>query len=126
MLLAHHLYEHTKPGNPASTEEWVKAYAAARLDATPEVQAAWDSWNNSERRIMAVVATRTTPLQGRVAQEEFGISKTGGNQTTVSALEREGQLVSDEETRTGWRVVDPLLEQWLANGRSWPGPQATG
>jgi uncharacterized protein len=122
MLLAHHLYEQTKPGNPASTEEWVKAYAAATLDATSEIQAAWDSWNNSERRIMAVVATRTTPLQGRVAQDEFGISKTGGNRLTISGLEREGQLVSDDTTRTGWRVVDPLVEQWLANGRAWPGP----
>jgi hypothetical protein len=122
MLLAHHLYEHTERGAPASTEDWVKAYAAATLDATPEVQAAWDSWNNSDRRIMAVIATRTTPLQGRVAQDEFGISKTGGNQLTISRLEREGQLVSDDTTRTGWRVVDPLLEQWLANGRAWPGP----
>jgi hypothetical protein len=123
MLLAHHLYEHTERGSPASTEEWVRAYAAATLDATPEVQAAWNSWNNSERRIMAVVATRTTPLQGRVAQDEFGISKTGGNQSTISRLEREGQLVSDDTSRTGWRVVDPLLEQWLANGRAWPGPR---
>lgn len=123
MLLAHHLYEHAAPGSPASSEEWVGAYAAATLDATPEVQAAWDSWNNSERRIMAVVATRTTPLQGRVAQQEFGISKTGGNQTTISGLEREGQLVADDSTRTGWRVVDPLLEQWLAHGRTWPGPR---
>jgi hypothetical protein len=121
MLLAHHLYEHTKRGTPASTEEWAKAYAAATLDATPEVQAAWDSWNNSERRITAVIATRTTPLQGRVAQDEFGVSKTGGNRLTISGLEREGQLVSDETTRTGWRVVDPLLELWLANGREWPG-----
>lgn len=121
MLLAHHLYEHTNRGTAASTEEWVKAYAAATLDATPEVQAAWDSWNNSERRIMAVIATRTTPLQGRVARDKFGISKTGGNQLTISGLEREGQLVSDDTTRTGWRVVDPLLELWLANGRAWPG-----
>jgi hypothetical protein len=121
MLLAHHLYENTEYGTPASTEEWVKAYAAATLDATPEVQAAWDSWSNSERRIMAVIATRTTPLQGRVAQDEFGISKTGGNRLTIAGLEREGQLVSDDTTRTGWRVVDPLLELWLANGRAWPG-----
>jgi hypothetical protein len=121
MLLAHHLYEQTTPGDAASTEEWTAAYAAAIFDATPEVQSAWDSWNNSERRIMAVIATRTTPLQGRVAQDEFGISKTGGNQSTISRLEREGQLVSDDTTRTGWRVVDPLLEQWLANGRAWPG-----
>ncbi len=120
MLLAHHLYEQTKPSTPASTDEWVGAYAAATLDANPEVQAAWDSWSNSERRLMAVIAKRTTPLQGRVAQEEFGVSKTGGNQATISNLEREGQIVSDESTRTGWRVIDPLLERWLANGRRWP------
>jgi hypothetical protein len=71
---------------------------------------------------MLHLTTRTTPLQGRVAQEEFGISKTGGNQATISGLEREGQLVADDTTRTGWRVIDPLLEQWLANGRAWPGP----
>jgi hypothetical protein len=122
MLLAHHLYQQTEPGVAASSEEWVAAYAAATLDATSEVQAAWDSWNNSERRIVAVVATRTTALQGRLALEEFGVSKTGSNRLTIAALEREGQLVADEQTRTGWRVVDPLLEQWLANGRAWPAP----
>lgn len=122
MLLAHHLYEHTGRSAPASSEEWASAYAAAALDATSEVQAAWDSWTNSERRIMAVVATRTTPLQGRVARDEFGIRKTGGNQVTLTGLQREGQVVADPDTRTGWRVVDPLLEQWLANGRAWPGP----
>jgi hypothetical protein len=121
MLLAHHLYESTKRGDPASTDEWVAAYSAATHDATPEVQAAWDSWNNTERRLMAVIARRTVVLQGRVAQVQFGVSKTGGNQQTIAGLEREGHLVADETTRTGWRVVDPLLEQWLANGRGWPG-----
>ena len=122
MLLAHHLYEHTNRGSPASTDEWVAAYAAAALDATPEVQAAWDSWTNTERRLMAVIARRTIPLQGRVAREEFGVSKTGGNRQTITGLEREGHLVADQATSTGWRVVDPLLEQWLANGRVWPEP----
>jgi hypothetical protein len=70
---------------------------------------------------MAVIARRTVVLQGRVAQVQFGVSKTGGNQQTIAGLEREGHLVADETTRTGWRVVDPLLEQWLANGRGWPG-----
>ena len=67
-----------------------------------------------------MIARRAIPLQGRVAQEEFGVSKTGGNQHTITGLEREGYLVADETTSTGWRVVDPLLEQWLANGRSSP------
>jgi uncharacterized protein len=122
MLLAHHLYENTKPSTTASSDEWVVAYADAMRDADPEVQAAWDSWNNSERRLMAVISKRTTPLQGRVAQEQYGVSRTGSNRDTIAGLEREGQLVADEDMRSGWRVVDPFLEQWLANGRSWPGP----
>ncbi len=122
MLLAHHLYEHTRPSATATSEEWVKAFAGATHDANPEVQAAWDSWNNSERRMMAVISERTTPLQGRLAHERYGISKTGSNQSTVERLERDGHVVADKTTRTGWRVVDPLLELWLANGRCWPVP----
>jgi hypothetical protein len=122
MLLAHHLYENTKASATASSEEWIAAYAGATRDANPEVQAAWHSWNNSERRLMAVISRRTLPLQGRDAQEHYGVSKTGGNQHTIARLEREGHLVADEATKTGWRIVDPLLEQWLASGRSWPEP----
>lgn len=120
MLLAHHLYERTKASTTATSEEWVTAFAGATHDANPEVQAAWDSWSNSERRLMAVISERTTPLQGRVAHERYGVSKTGSNQSTVERLLHNGHVVADETTRTGWRVVDPLLELWLANGRNWP------
>jgi uncharacterized protein len=120
MLLAHHLYESTKPATTANGEDWVTAFAAATRDANPEVQAAWDSWSNSERRLMSVVAERATPLQGRIARERHGVSKTGSNQHTIEHLLRDGHLVADETTATGWRVVDPLLELWLANSRGWP------
>jgi hypothetical protein len=122
MLLAHHLYENTRSTATATSEEWVTAFAGATRDANPEVQAAWDSWNNSERRLMAVISERATPLQGRVARERYGVSKTGSNQDTIERLQRDGHVVADETTTTGWRVVDPLLELWLANGRSWPAP----
>lgn len=120
ILLAHHLYESTRPHATATSEEWVAAFAATTHDATPEVQTAWDSWTNSERRLMAVVADRSTPLQGHVAQERFGVVKSGSNQGTLDHLERDGHVVADATTATGWRIVDPLLELWLANGRSWP------
>ncbi len=120
MLLAHHLYEQTAPAAVAGGEEWVRTFAAAAHDANPEVQAAWESWNNSERRLMAVIAQRSMPLQGRAARERYGISKTGGNQNTLNRLQRDGHIVADETAATGWRVVDPLLERWLAGDRSWP------
>ena len=120
MLLAHHLYESTRPHATATSQEWVAALAATTHDATPEVQAAWDSWTNSERRLVAVVADRSTPLQGHAARERFGVIKSGSNQGTLERLERDGHVVADATTATGWRIVDPLLELWLANGRSWP------
>ncbi|HEV3045927.1 MAG TPA: hypothetical protein VGY13_01070 [Solirubrobacteraceae bacterium] len=122
MLLAHHLYESTKPHATATGEQWLAALAGATRDANPEVEAAWEAWNNSERRLMAVISQRTTPLQGRVARERYGVSKTGGNNHTIERLQRDGHVVADETTATGWRVVDPLLELWLANGRGWPAP----
>lgn len=120
MLLAHHLYRHTRPGVSATGEEWAATFADAARDATPEVQAAWETWSNSERRMMAAISQRSTPLQGRLARERYGISKTGGNRTTVTRLIRDGQLAADAMTASGWRVVDPLLEVWLANDRAWP------
>jgi uncharacterized protein len=120
MLLAHHLYENTKPAAVAGSDEWVKGFADAIRDANPEVQAAWDSWNNSERRLMAVISQRTMPLQGQAARERYGISKTGSNQNTIAHLQGDGHIVADETTATGWRVVDPLLALWLANDRGWP------
>ena len=71
---------------------------------------------------MAVISQRTTPLQGRVAREDYGVSKTGNNQKTIERLYHDGHLVADATTAAGWRIVDPLLELWLANGRRWPTP----
>ena len=126
MLLAHHLYESTKPGTAAAGEQWLKAFAAAARDANPEVQAVWDAWSNSERRLTSVIAQCTMPLQGKAARERYGVTKSGNNEATVERLQREGHLIADETTATGWRVVDPLLELWLANGRGWPDRVAQG
>ena len=120
MLLAHHLYESTRPRSRSGPEQWLRAFTAATRDANPEVQAVWDSWSNSERRLGSVIAQRTIPLQGKGARERYGVTKSGSNEATVERLRREGHLVADPATATGLKVVDPLLELWLANGRSWP------
>lgn len=120
MLLAHHLYEATRPRARSGPEQWLRAFTAAARDANPEVQAVWDGWSNSERRLSSVIARRTMPLQGKDARERYGVTKSGNNEATVERLQREGHLVADPSTATGLRVVDPLLELWLASGRAWP------
>jgi hypothetical protein len=113
MLLAHHLFEQTPPAATADGETWLRTLDAARSDVHGEIQVLWDSCTALERRVLKVIAQRTLALGGREAEARFGVVKGGGTQTAVRRLALEGHLIEDETTRTGWRVVDPLLGDWL-------------
>lgn len=113
MLLAHHLYEQVEPPAVATIEHWVDALEAARREAYGEIQVLWGSSTETERRVLKVIAHRTLPLAGRQAVERFGLPRGGSTAVAVDRLGREGHLVEDETTRTGWRVVDPFLAAWL-------------
>lgn len=121
MLLAHHLYEHTPKGSSATTTTWLQARTSALQEAAGEIQTEWANFTTSERRLISVIATETTPLQGRVAQQRYGVTRSGGNQKTIEQLERNGYIMASEQTASRWKVVDPLLAFWLAHGRSFPG-----
>jgi hypothetical protein len=113
MLLAHHLYLRTERDRPADVETWIAAQEAARLEAEGELEVLWASATALERRILKVIAHRTVPLGGREAAERFGLAKSGSNQVAVDRLVREGHVVADDTSRTGWRIVDPFLAAWL-------------
>jgi hypothetical protein len=63
--------------------------------------------------VLKVVAHRTVALRGREAAERFGLAKSGSTGTALDRLVRDGLLVADAATRSGWRVVDPFLARWL-------------
>ena len=66
-------------------------------------------------------SSRSTALNSAEATNRFGLVKSGSNsQRAVDQLDREGHIVPSADTATGWRLVDPLLEVWVRNGRSWP------
>jgi len=113
MLLAHHLFVETGEGGDADLLAWERARAAARREAYGEIQVVWDMCSDLERRILKTVAHRTVALTGKEAELRFGLAKSGSTQSAVARLVREGTLVADETTRSGHRVVDPLLAGWL-------------
>jgi len=43
----------------------------------------------------------------------FGLAKGGSTKAAVDRLLADGHVVRDASTRTGWRLVDPLLAAWL-------------
>jgi hypothetical protein len=113
MLLAHHLYEQTGVRAAADAETWVAALALARRAVQGELAIVWDRCSDLERRVLKTVAQRTVALGSREAATRFGLGKGGSTQLAVNRLVGDGTLVADETTRTGWRVVDPLLAAWL-------------
>lgn len=113
MLLAHHLFSVTKRGATADLTTWTRAHANARRETAGEIQIAWDCCSDLERRLLKTIAHREVPLTGRAARERFGLVKSGSTQVAVDRLVRDGTLVADETTRSGWRIVDPFLAAWL-------------
>ncbi len=113
MLLAHHLFTRTRRGATADLVTWTNAHVAARREVAGEIQVVWDGCSRLERRLLKTIAHRDVPLTGREAQERFGLVKSGSTQVAVDRLLRDGTLVVDETTRSGWRIVDPFLAAWL-------------
>jgi hypothetical protein len=113
MLLAHHLYLQTRPGEAADVEAWVRAEHAARQEAAGEIHVLWQGCSELERRVLKMIAHRTIPLASREAQVRFDLPKTGSAKQAVERLARDGHIIEDPTSRTGWKITDPFLAAWL-------------
>ncbi len=121
MQLAHHLYMQTPRDHEASTDDWSAALTDALTEASEEIYTAWQSFSASQQRVVGVIAARTVKLNSSEATRRFGLIKSGSNtQKAIDHLERDGHVVASNGSATGWRLVDPLLDLWVRNGRSWP------
>jgi uncharacterized protein len=108
MLLCYLLSEKLEAGLPGTIEtaESVVREAVARTDVAH--QALWSQLRRSERVVLAGVADGLPPASPGLAREH----KLGRN-TLHDAAERlvdQGHLARE---RSGTRVVDPLLREWL-------------
>lgn len=115
MLLAHALWEATDPGATASEETWLRAYDRVMRDVSDELRAAWSGSSTSQRRVLAAIAEDQAPLYA--ADRRHGGSRGGAVRTAARVLEDRGEVVPDSSAVTGFRVVDPLLADWIKAGR---------
>jgi uncharacterized protein len=108
MLLCYLLAEELQAGRPGTLEtaESVVADAVARTEAAH--QALWSQLRRSEKVVLAGVADGLPPASPALAEEHEL-----GRNTLHEAAERlvdQGHLARD---RSGVRVTDPLLGEWL-------------
>jgi uncharacterized protein len=118
MLLAHHLWEALGPGETADEESWSQALAAAFAELQEAFERTWETLSANQRRVLAATAwigpwDRGSSFYGVETLTRFRLSR-GTARDVRHALVRNGDL---EEVDGTVRIVDPLLEAWIASGR---------
>ena len=118
ILLAHALWDQTGPGatrlmKPTSPLPW----RARSTELLSEFQGLWSGLAAGQRRVLVQVAEDAAGLYAAGSR-----SRGGSVGSAVAALVDRGEVTPDAAARTGHRIVDPLLAQWLRDGRpqSWP------
>lgn len=115
MLLANALWERTPPGAEATEEIWLEAYDAVMSDLRDELRAIWSGLSTGQRRVFVAVAEASSSLYA--STRRYGGSRGGAVQQAVRVLLDRGEVIEDRGSATGYRVVDPLLGEWVVRGR---------
>lgn len=109
MLLAHRLWEELDSGATATLEHWQAAHAATLAELEPEFDAQWRGFDTSEQKTMrAIVAGGGSPYRGEVLNR-LELTK----DRVRRALPRLLATAEIESASDGYRVVDPLLAEWI-------------
>jgi hypothetical protein len=116
MLLAHAVWDLTPADCAANEETWQEAYDRAMRQVQDELRAVWVALPTGQRRALTVVAENTSALYA--ADRGHGGSRGGSVRSAVHALEDRAEIVADADTRTGYRVTDPLLGEWINRQRA--------
>jgi hypothetical protein len=116
MLLAHSIWELTPGGETASEETWHAAYERAIQQVRDELRAIWVTLPTSHRRVLTAIAENAAPLYA--SGRNYGGSRGGSVRNATRMLEDRGEIIGDSTTRTGYRLIDPLLAAWIAHERA--------
>lgn len=118
MQLASHLWSHTPHGAAANAETWARTVASVGAEVEDELRARWDALPATHRRALSAIAVGDAPLFSGEALARHGGTK-GATRGAIEALRATGEIEADDDTQTGYRLIDPLLRRWVAGGRVW-------
>jgi hypothetical protein len=118
MLAAHHLWERTGDRGVADDATWAAASEAMFAELEDSFERIWEDLSTNERRVTAAIAWGAvgggSSLYAKSTLERFKLSK-GTARDVRAALLRRGDIERAPKQRL--RLVDPLLEAWIASGR---------
>jgi uncharacterized protein len=111
MLLAHHLWECTSAGAPATVETFDLAMKQVDRETKERFEATWQgaATTANKRRVLKALAMSDETLFNQRTLQAFGLSK-GKAQSGVGGLIRDGEVM---QIGSHPMLVDPLLERWI-------------
>ncbi len=107
ILLAHAVWELTSE-DPADEETFAAARARVLDDLDDEFRTLWWGLPGGQRRALVAVARGERPY----AAGSVGGSRGGAVRAALAALLERAELVVDQSSPAGHRIVDPLLAAW--------------
>ncbi len=113
MLLAHHIWERTARGGQADEATFSEGLTAAMAELGDEFVVAWTGLTAGGRKLLVALAGGQSPYA-----RNAGSSRGGAVQYTLNQLTASGEIVRDDTSVNGWRIVDPLFGAWLQAGRA--------
>jgi hypothetical protein len=114
ILAAHALWDATPSGKRADLDAWESARAHIISTVHDEMVQLWGDLGTGPRHVLADVAAGLSPYStGRTSA-----SRGGAVRGALRDLEGRGLVVQVGAGRgSSWRVVDPLLRQWITEIR---------
>ena len=106
MFAAHALWEVTN--DTADIDQWDTARAALMDEVEDELKSTWVGLSPPMRSTLVSVATGGRPYRRGHGDRGAGVAR------SLKGLEGDGIVV---RTRGRWRVIDPLLGEWIRAGR---------
>lgn len=113
LLVAHHLWEATPPGEAADHTNWESALEGVYFDVREELDATWRGLSHNEQKVLAAAANAPTEFLHKTVLDNYGLKRSTA-ESIAERLVAEGLLLSEPRSAL---IVDPLFEAWIIHDR---------
>jgi hypothetical protein len=112
MLMAHYLWQATRPQATATFGEWIAALDEVVGSLSEGFERFLDGLPALQLRVLFAIALSPQGLNSTYARARFGLPTGSAANDARAALIRRGEVLADP-----YRITDPLLRYWLRQRR---------
>jgi hypothetical protein len=113
MMLAHFLWERTRPGSESDEGGWQQALGDVHLELRDEFDSTWNGLGDAERRALAAIARGPGHLMKKNVLDDLHLARSTARDARDRLIDAGHVRSEDDEAE----IIDPLFTLWIAGGR---------